>query len=324
MAMSARAPAADEVAVEAETRLVHAAEAAGTGEEVGAAAGPEGSEGAAAEGPEAEARPEVAGRPARMTWTEETRRALWNYVRSRKGKASVARVLREFCATRGVSFHTARAKYYEMLRERGSEAAGGPGRNWSQAEDDRLLGIVRDTGAGTLGDSFERAARALERTVGAVRARYYRLQETGSAPRPETGEVRSGAPAAVGEPEQADLLNRLAAFLDEGRRVPGLDLGGLVAGLARLSQLARLGAQAGDLEGRLQTQAAENERLRKELETLRSQMEAVREQHRTLAFLVDDFINLNSIDKVTSLGDFGRRLKYQVDQFGLVVRVQRA
>ena len=45
----------------------------------------------------------------------------------------------------------------------------------------------------------------------------------------------------------------------------------------------------------------------------------VRQEYDTLAGLVDEWLNMHSVDRVTSMGDFCKKLRVQVDQFNRVL-----
>ncbi|HHY38692.1 MAG TPA: hypothetical protein GX507_07195 [Clostridia bacterium] len=136
----------------------------------------------------------------------------------------------------------------------------------------------------------------------------------------------SGAAALSAVPLQEDqdsFLLGLSEFLRRAKNIRGLDLDGMVRGLARLAELAEAGINAPGMSARISELEQRKEDLEERVNELTSQLERVKEQYRTLDYLINEFINLGSVEKVTSLGDFGRKLKYQVDQFGLVVNVKR-
>lgn len=270
--------------------------------------------------------------PLRTSWTREFEEELWSFVQSRSRVDPVSRSLKRFAEERGVSVHTARAKYYQLKRKKessengdlsGDDASRGATlRSWTAEDDQLLLETVEKRGEKprSLSKAFEEAAQALNRTPVAVRARYYRLAGWKNALRRP---IRSTHVVGWGEKEDR-LLEGLAEFLQNARTLGELNLTGFFIGLARLANLAKQGAEAMDLVGKIRELEAENHSLRSAMLTYEEKLSRLRDEYKTLDYLVSEFINLGSIDKVTSLGDFGRRLKYQVDQFGLVVNVERA
>lgn len=268
----------------------------------------------------------------RMNWTREFEEELWSFVQSRSRVDPVSRSLKRFAEEKGVSVHTARAKYYQLKRKKesvvdngsfGEDTSGGTSlRSWTQEDDNLLLETVEKLGAKprSLSRAFEEAAQILNRTPVAVRARYYRLSGWRSALRRP---IRSVQPEAWVEKEDR-LLEGLSEFLENARSMGELNLTGFLLGLARLANLAKRGAEASGLVEKMRELEVENQELKTTIRAYEEKFERLRDEYRTLDFLVSEFINLGSIDKVTSLGDFGRRLRYQVDQFGLVVNVERA
>lgn len=243
----------------------------------------------------------------------------------------------------------------ENLSKAGTHKAG-RGRAWSDEEDAALLEFVKAEPLGNLSAALEEAARILQRTPVAVRARYYRL----CTDRPETAKVLEEAEGVSGKSKKPGqktkalaargaaaprklaaakkrcddvvgkggdtledpLLESMAGFLGTVSRLD-VDLEGLFRGLWKISELALQGKEAADLKLRIAKLEEENADLREKVGAASKKLEELRSQYEVLDYLVDEFMNLNSVDKVTSLGDFGRRLKYQVDQFGTVVKVER-
>lgn len=324
----------------------------------------------------------------RTTWDEDIERELWGFVQDRAGRESLSCALREFAEKRGLSVHTARAKYYRMRRRRNAGedgrangdqgaagAAGGEAglRSWRQEEQRLLMRLVEEeTREGRpLSWVFARAAAELNRSPLAVRSHYYRLlaeaqkakhvpgraERTGrerreagpaeaGAERPgsdeESREVPAGvvlpgrrrraAPAAAGGsaaglPEggaaaEERLLSDLAEFFAHSRSLDDFELRPFMAGLACMAGWARRGLEGRETAARMRALEREKETLQARVAAYEKRFEELREQYATLDFLVNEFTNLSSIEKVTALGDFGRRLKYQVDRFGLVVKAE--
>lgn len=243
----------------------------------------------------------------------------------------------------------------ENLSKAGIHKAG-RGRAWSDQEDAALLEFVKAEPLGNLSAALEEAARILQRTPVAVRARYYRLctnqRETADVLKGVEGITRKSKKAGKkakalaargataprklaaakkcrdvsvrqsGETLQDPLLESMAGFLGTVSRLD-VDLEGLFRGLWKISELALQGKEAADLKVRIANLEEDNAALREKVGAASRKLEELRSQYEILDYLVNEFMNLNSVDKVTSLGDFGRRLKYQVDQFGTVVKVER-
>jgi len=198
----------------------------------------------------------------------------------------------------------------------------GRGRNWTPEEDKTLLWLVDQVRESSepvnVTTALQEAADALGRTPVAVRARYYRLASENGEPNLRVRRRRE-APGGQREP----FLESLSGFLGQARKVEGLDLEGFVKGLYTLTSLASKASSAPDVARELEALKEQKTNLEAQVGLYEEQMARMREQYETLDYLVKEFINLSSVDKVTSLGDFGRRLKYQVDQFGTVMKVER-
>lgn len=197
----------------------------------------------------------------------------------------------------------------------------GRGRAWTPEEDRTLLWLVdqvrESQDAGNVTSALEEAAGALGRTPVAVRARYYRL--AGSDGNGKAGPEMRKCQVEAHE----EFLSNLAGFLEEANHIPDLDLQAFVRGLHRITSGAASAVAVPDLNEQLASLKKENDRLENMVSDYEQRIKKVKDQYETLNYLVNEFINLSSVDKVTSLGDFGRRLKYQVDQFGTVMSVER-
>ncbi|MEW6081267.1 MAG: hypothetical protein AB1576_05730 [Bacillota bacterium] len=198
----------------------------------------------------------------------------------------------------------------------------GRGRNWTPEEDRTLLWLVDQVRESpepvNVTAALQEAAGALGRTPVAVRARYYRLAGDNGEPSPRVRRRRQD-PGNQREP----FLENLSGFLGKARKVEELDLEGFVKGLHTIASLAAKASAAPGITRELEALREEKANLEAKVGLYEEQMARMREQYETLDYLVKEFINLSSVDKVTSLGDFGRRLKYQVDQFGTVMKVER-
>jgi hypothetical protein len=193
----------------------------------------------------------VATRPGRIRWKDGKAEELWEFVQERTARGQrITEALKEFADQNGISWLTARWKYYRVRNEREEEPPA-------------------------------------------------------AEPVP--------APEGAGD----GLLEELGAFMKRAAAA-GVDL---AAFFAALHQLARRAEEGHGLRQRVDELERELDARQSEAAALREQLERVREQYTTLNYLVTDWLNLQSVDRVTSMGDFGRRLRYQVDQFGTVIRL---
>ena len=200
----------------------------------------------------------VASKTHRIRWDEGKADELWEFVQRETAKGNkVTSALREFAADNGISWLTARWKYYRVKNE-------------------RLQSEERDD------------------------------------PAPEEREQSES------EQGGSHVLDHLTGFLRHGQGT-GLDLEGFFAGL---HLLARQAEQAQSLEEELQGLREKLEAEKKQCQKLEDKLEQVKEQYQTLNYLTQDWLNLQSVDRVTTMGDFGRKLQYEVDRFGTVIRVE--
>lgn len=219
----------------------------------------------------------------------------------------IARAIEDIAANLDRTSVAVRARYYRLLQVR---------------EDREPLGLTTDLARKS---NKEGDLEAHGAASGKTRVKGRHGLKKGKAKR---GHTRAAACAvalsAVSLQEDQDsFLLGLSEFLRRAKNIRGLDLDGMVRGLARLAELAEAGTNAPAMGVRISELEQRKEDLENRVNELTSQLERVREQYRTLDYLINEFINLGSVDRVTSLGDFGRKLKYQVDQFGLVVNVKR-
>ncbi|MEW6524951.1 MAG: hypothetical protein AB1445_15700 [Bacillota bacterium] len=196
---------------------------------------------------------------SRISWKDGKAEELWEYVQTRTARGErITQALKDFADMNGISWLTARWKYYRVKQDRDTEDMPGE-------------------------------------APGQIPLR--------AVPNPETGD---------------SLLEGLGGFLSRAARL-GVDLDGFFAGLKCLAQHAGEGEE---LRARFSSLEASLRQRESEVAALKEQLGRVREQYETLNYLVHDWLNMQSVDRVTSMGDFGRRLRYQVDQFGTVIKLQ--
>lgn len=245
-------------------------------------------------------------------WTPQEDAQLMQYVEAKafapfdeSGRpAGIARAIEDIAADLDRTSVAVRARYYRLLQaQSGLELEKGISLEHA--------GFMPTDGEG----GITGAVRAKDVKVKAVRGKSGKVQRRGSrAPKLST---------VPRDSDQDSFLLGLSEFLRRAKNIKGLDLDGMVRGLARLAELAEAGTSTFAMGQRMTDLEQEKENLEERIVELTAQLERVREQYRTLDYLITEFINLGSVDRVTSLGDFGRRLKYQVDQFGVVVNVKR-
>ncbi len=193
----------------------------------------------------------------RIRWDEGKADELWNFVQEETAKGNkVTAALREFAEDNGISWLTARWKYYRVKNER------------------------LDT------------ERALE--------------------------SRSQDGDEMGAEDHDTAFSHLSAFLKYAQGT-GLDLSGLLGGLHHLAKEAEA---AQSLQREIEEKEKEMAALKQRFHALEGKMKEVKAQYQTLNYLINEWLNLQSVDRVTTMGDFGRKLQYQVDKFGTVIRLE--
>jgi hypothetical protein len=191
----------------------------------------------------------------RIRWKAGKEDELWDYVQSRTASGnSISEALKSFADSNGISWLTARWKYYRLKQDRSTTIA--------------------------------------------------ELQE----------QLEPSTPLAPGRPD--DVLEALSAFLTSASGLHGTDLTGLLQGLSNMAKAALAGEEAERTAEKIRTQYNELKQILQEYEKRFAQ---VRQEYETLSFLVEEWLNLHSVDRVTSMGDFGKRLRVQVDQFNRVL-----
>lgn len=293
---------------------------------------------------------ELTAKTGRTDWKSGKEQELWDYVQQRLAQGCpVGLAIKEFAEKHHIKWLTARHRYYKFNRSRdgvGSPAGdeefpaeadfsdeaefparpARPNNSARRARSDHSDRVdVWDpsddegTGAPSTDTVFsDRPGDELTRT------------DTPGAESPKEGTVRSlrrGRRPRIRK-DSDEILDDIAGFLKNASALPSLNLAGLLKGLHSLAELASDGLEVARAREELAARRGEVEGLKGEITALKEEvagfknrLAGLREQCETLNFLVNDWFNLQSVDKVTSLGDFGRRLKYQVDQFGSVVKV---
>jgi len=285
---------------------------------------------------------ELATQTSRMDWKSGKEQELWEYVQGRLGEGcQVGLAIKEFAEKHNIKWLTARQRYYQFNRSRDGQGqslqfdgAGAPDRTDGGAPDrtDRgavsdgqaVQGASRERGDGKI--SARRGGQGLSDDSADTMIRAFDQESDGPKAMPLTSGTRRRRPRARRDSDE--ILQDIAGFLRNAAGLPSLNLAGFLNGLHAMSALASDGLEVARAREELEARKAEIERMKGETSTLKEEVAAFRnrlaglkEQYETLNFLVNDWFNLQSVDKVTSLGDFGRRLKYQVDQFGSVVKV---
>lgn len=217
----------------------------------------------------------------------------------------IARAIEDIAANLDRTSVAVRARYYRLLQGKGERGEG-------------LASCVDCTGASKK-DSVRKSGSMKSATGNEIKSAHG--FKKGKSKRSHSGTATLSA--VPFQEDQDSFLLGLSEFLRRAKNIRGLDLDGMVRGLARLAELAEAGINAPAMSARISELEQRKEDLEERVNELSSQLERVKEQYRTLDYLINEFINLGSVEKVTSLGDFGRKLKYQVDQFGLVVNVKR-
>ena len=193
----------------------------------------------------------------RIRWKAGKEDELWNYVQSHVASGvSISEALKTFADSNGISWLTARWKYYRLKQDRTT------------------------------------AIRELEEA-------------------PEKAET-----PAYTKPDAA--FEALSAFLQSASRLEQTDLTGLLMGLASMAKSALGGEDAERTAAAIRQQYNE---LQVKMQEYDKRFQQVRQEYETLACLVDEWLNLHSVDRVTSMGDFAKKLRVQVDQFNRVLAI---
>lgn len=153
--------------------------------------------------------------------------------------------------------------------------------------------------------------------------------QAAAADKPSVGK-ESGAPGDLGllahlanlPHEVHELRQRLAGIEEAQRRQ--LDLRGFIEHLLAverdLKEEDRLRAEIQELHGRNYELTQE---LNAEKKRIKAREEELEEVYQLLNGMINDFMQLESVAKLASLGDFIRRMEVTVDQFGNVLKCRR-
>ena len=199
----------------------------------------------------------------RIRWKAGKEDELWDYVQSRTASGvSISEALKTFADKNGISWLTARWKYYRLRQ-------------------DRVIGIPE-----------------LE------------------APLEPVGEQAGSLSAAEDIARSDQTLSALTTFLSSASKLESIDLTGLLSGLSNMARAALSGEDANRAAAAIRTEYNELLRTTQEYDRRFAQ---VRQEYQTLAALADEWLNLHSVDRVTTMGEFSKKLRVQVDQFNRVL-----
>ena len=199
----------------------------------------------------------------RIRWKAGKEDELWTYVQTRSAAGiSISESLKTFADANGISWLTARWKYYRLKQDRAET-----------------------------------------------------IEELEEAPRDEQ---RNPAQASFSADES---FQALSSFLDYAKQLERTDLTSLLSGLASMAKCALEGEQAQNTSSRVRAQYNELLQCVQEYDKRFSQ---VRQEYEILRSLVEEWLARHSVDRVTTMGDFAKRLKVQVDQFNRVLALAEA
>ncbi|MDP2858295.1 MAG: hypothetical protein Q8P50_10000 [Bacillota bacterium] len=199
---------------------------------------------------------------------------------------------------------------------------------WKAGKEDELWDYVQSRMASGISISEALKTFADKNSISWLTARwkYYRLRQDRAVVIPELEEqdaARHDAARAVGpglatdEAAKSDqTLQALSNFLSSASKLEGVDLTGLLTGLSNMATAALSGEEARHTAATIRTEYNELLRIMQEYDRRFAQ---VRQEYQTLAGLVDEWLNLHSVDRVTTMGEFGKKLRVQVDQFNRVL-----
>ncbi len=192
---------------------------------------------------------------------------------------------------------------------------------WKAGKEDELWDYVQSRTAS--GISISEALKTFADKNGiswlTARWKYYRLRQDRTVSIPELeGPVESSrtAPAAEDLAKSDQTLSALSSFLSSASKLEGIDLTGLLSGLSNMANAALSGEDAKREAAAIRTDYNELLRTMQEYDRRFAQ---VRQEYQTLAALADEWLNLHSVDRVTTMGEFSKKLRVQVDQFNRVL-----
>lgn len=196
---------------------------------------------------------------------------------------------------------------------------------WKAGKEDELWDYVQTrTAAGvSISEALKRFADSNGISWLTARWKYYRLKQDRSATIAELEEVPAPPKTASLETRfrPDDSFEALSSFLSAAARLEGTDLTGLLSGLASMARAALDGEEARGTARAVRTRYNELVQTCQEYEKRFSQ---VRQEYETLSMLVREWLARHSVDRVTTLGDFAKRLEVQVDQFNRVLALAEA
>jgi hypothetical protein len=193
---------------------------------------------------------------------------------------------------------------------------------WKAGKEDELWDYVQSRTA--TGISISEALKTFADKNGiswlTARWKYYRLRQDRATGIPELEEQEPGelvvAPAVEENAKSDQTLTALSAFLSSASKLESVDLTGLLTGLSNMANAA-LGGE--DARRATSTIRSEYNELLRTMQEYDRRFGQVRQEYQTLAALVDEWLNLHSVDRVTTMGEFSKKLRVQVDQFNRVL-----
>jgi len=205
----------------------------------------------------------------RIRWKAGKEDELWNYVQNRTAAGvSISEALKTFADKNGISWLTARWKYYRLKQDKDS---------------------------------------ALEVAEEVVPAPRYRPADVLRMPQP--------APVhSTLRPDEA--FEALSSFLSSASKIESLDLAGLLNGLGSMASAALRGEDSIRESATVRQQYNE---LQQQFVEYKRRLDQVRAEYDILANIANDWLDLHSVDRVTMMGDFAKKLQVQVEKVNRVV-----
>lgn len=198
----------------------------------------------------------------RIRWKAGKEDELWNYVQNRTAAGvSISEALKTFADQNGISWLTARWKYYRLRQ-------------------DRAVTI----------EELEEATEAAQ----------------------ETREHNTIQPTM--KPDEA--FEALSRFLSAASKLECTDLTGLLYGLASMANAALKGEDAQRETAAIRAQYNE---LQKRMQEYERWLLQVRQEYETLRNTAEHWLSLHSVDRVTTMGEFAKKLQVQVEQLNRVL-----
>ena len=201
---------------------------------------------------------------------------------------------------------------------------------WGEGKEGELISFVQEKQAEghPIGEAIREFAQMNNINWLTARQRYYRILQRRQGKKRNKDHLHLPQGVTITASSGDPMLDAIATFLQQVRNLDDFSIQYFFEGLARLAGLATFGLRGDGIRKEMEEKdkalaalAEEVERLQAEVKHYQTRFSELQAQWETLNYLVDNWLNMRSVDKVTSMGDFGRRLKYQVDEFGTVVKV---